>query len=268
MRNQLAIALGIWFVTNVGIAQDIRVHTRIYAADNPEPIVRSLTMFHAGRVFDYIEPAMEITIYEPAIRKFTVINKNRQLRSQISQDQIRHYLGAVQDDAVKLLNSPPQGINRKTLDLIGFQLQPQFTTEYDPSKNQLTLSSPEWKYVVKTMSPQTPEVVEKYLQVADWTAQLNSVLHPKAPLPAPRMALNRELRQRGLLPESVELTINDEHPVHLVAHHEWTWNLQKTDRQMIDSWESDADLQNVSIRQVPFTKFQQDTLRNAAKKPK
>ena len=256
--QRCALVFGLWLVASTALAQDIRVYTRIYSGEGNEPIVRSLTLFHAGKVYDYIEPAQEVTVFEPALRKFTVLNKPRQLRSEISQDQIRNFLSLAQDEATKVLGNPTPGTNQKSLELLQFQLQPEFATAFDASKKQLTLSSASFQYVV-SVETKAPEVVEKYLHVADWTAQFNAVLHPKSMLPGPRMFLNQELRQRGLIPQSVELTTETEPQLHLVAKHEWTWNLKDADRQMIDSW--DSDLQSQSIRQVPFLKFQQEVLK-------
>jgi hypothetical protein len=90
-------------------------------------------------------------------------------------------------------------------------------------------------------------------------AQFNSVLHPQSLLPGPRMKLNQELRNKGLLPSTVELQANTDPPIHMQAQHNWTWNLQTTDRQMIDEWE--RQLQNPEIRIVPFLQFQQEMLK-------
>ncbi len=239
----------------------MRIFTRIYVGGSDQPVVRGLTLFHAGKVYDYIEPAEEVTVFESALKRFTVLNKPRQLRSELTQEEIRHFLALAESEAQKqLINSQPQ----KSIELLQFQLLPEFTTTFEssksePNKSQLTMGSPHFQYVVNARAPESPDVLETYLHYADWTAQLNSVLHPQSLLPAPRMMLNQELRQRGLIPQSVDLKVDAEPPVHLEAHHEWTWNLKETDRQMILEWEK--LLQSPDFRRLSFRPFQQEMLK-------
>ena len=94
--------------------QDLRVYTTIRdlssSTESAKPdqapvVVRSLMLFHAGKVYDYIEPAREVTIFEPAHRRFTVMNSRRQLSSELTQDEIRQFLGLAEDEAQKRLDS-------------------------------------------------------------------------------------------------------------------------------------------------------------------
>ena len=237
-------------------AQDMRIFTRIYAGGSEQPVVRSLMLFHGGKVYDYIEPAEEVTVFEPSLKRFTVLNKSRQLSSELSQEEIRRFLPLAEDEAKKQLETIPPG---KALEILQFQLQPNFTATFDAARSQLSLSSPQFQYVVRGSAPPTPDVVEKYLHVADWTAQLNSVLHPHSLLPSPRMILNQELRQRGLIPETVDLKVDGESSIHLEARHDWTWNLKGPDRQLILDWE--RLLQGTELRKIPFRNFQQEMLK-------
>ena len=253
----LVLFLAAAFVsTSNAFAQDIRVYTRIYAGDGNDPYVRSLMLFHAGKVYDYIEPAQEVTVFEPALKRFTVLNKSRQLRAELSQDQIRQYLTLAQEAAAKQLQNSQ--LSEKSIEVLNFQLHPQFAVNFDSERSRLVLESSVLRYSATTITPES-DVVEKYLHVADWTAQCNSVLHPKSLLPGPRMALNEELRRRGMIPQSVELTLETDPPIQLTAQHEWTWNLQERDRQMIMDWTN--DLKNPAYRDVPFSKFQQEILK-------
>jgi hypothetical protein len=252
-------------------AQDMRVYTQIrmkFEEGNSQPtqktadlqpIVRSVMIFHAGKVYDYIEPAQEITVFEPALKRYTVINKQRQVRSELSQEQILHFLDLAKGEAQKHLLHEDVESNSKSLELLKFQLHPAFTVAFDAKKLQLSLDSSNFHYLVTGIAPSTPDAVENYLRVADWTAQLNSVLHPNSLLPGPRMVLNQELRQRKLVPSSVELKVDADPAIHLFAQHEWTWNLKDTDRQMIYDWEK--LLQDPSYRNLPFRQFQQDVLK-------
>ena len=266
----LVASLGLSAATAV-TAQEIRIYTTIrdvsgnssaVTADHGSIVVRSLMLFHAGKVYDYIEPAREVTVYEPAHRRFTVLNPRRQLCSELTHDEIRQFLGLAEDEAQKRLAFVPEessASSRRALEFLRFQFQPDFESNFDNTKQQLKLSADNFEYVVEGFQPETPEVVEKYLQVADWMAQFNSVLHPHSLFPAPRLKLNQELRSRGLLPLTISLKAETDPVLHLQAKHEWTWKFQKTDRQLIDNW--DKQLRDPNLRKLPFREFQKEMLR-------
>lgn len=257
-----SICVAILIATNPAAGQDMSVYTQIRVKSQEQPIVKSLMLFHSGKIYDYIEPAREITVFEPALRRFTVLNRPLQIKCVLDQEEIRHFLGLAKSEAQRHLHqslSDSESSNQKSLELLKFQLQPDFTVDFDAGKSQLTLNSPLVQYSCVGRVPKMPEIVENYLHVADWTAQINSVLHPQSPLPGPRMVLNQELRDRGLIPLSVELKIQSDSAIHLIAKHEWIWNLRETDRQMIADWE--RLMQDSTIRTVQFRQFQQEVLK-------
>lgn len=269
--SRAAATIGaVWCISQacVAQAQDIRIHTTVRDLSSPvnsksnesDPVVaRSLMLFHAGKIYDYVDPAQEVIVFEPAHRRFTVMNLPRQLRSELTQDEIRQYLGLVEKEAQRRLEEDFPAASQKSADLLQFQLRPEFAVTFDSKKNQIQLSSPFLQYTSSTSTPPSPEIVEKYLFVADWTAQLNSVLHPQSMLPAARLKLNEELRQRAMIPLSVELKAEAEPGLHLQARHGWTWQLEKTDRQLIDEWE--RQLQGTKLKSLPFRAFQQEMLK-------
>lgn len=251
-------------------AQELRIYTRVHDLSGPSsqraPEQCSLTLFHAGKVYDYIEPGQEVTIFEPALRRFTVLNARRQLRTELTQDEIRQFLGLAETEAHRRLDNANDQFpaSRKSLELLTFLLKPEFSATFDSAKLQISLTSPQFQYIAEGFVPPSPEIVTKYLHVADWMAQFNSVLHPQSMLPAPRLQLNQEFRHRGLVPSHVRLQVESESTIQIEARHEWTWNLQKTDRQLIDDWEK--QLQSPKFRQVNFRQFQQEMLRTETAK--
>ena len=256
---------------NAATAQEMRVYTTIRDisgqssaanSDQGPVVVRSLMLFHAGKVYDYIEPAREVTVYEPAHRRFTILNSRRQLCTELTHDEIRYFLGLAEDEAQKRMAFVPEessASSRKALEFLRFQFQPDFETSFDPAKPQLKLTADHFEYVVEGFQPEKHELVEKYLQVADWMAQFNSVLHPQSLFPAPRLKLNQELRSHSLLPLTISLKAETDPVLHLQARHEWTWKFQKTDRQQIDNW--DKQLRDTNFRKLPFREFQKEMLR-------
>ena len=61
-------------------AQGLRVSTVVYDASRldrsgKEPVLsRSITLFHNGRAYDYVEAAGEVVVFDKASKRFTVIN--------------------------------------------------------------------------------------------------------------------------------------------------------------------------------------------------
>lgn len=258
------ICLTLCGVSAPASAQEFRIHTTVTVKDPPpsskdKPSI-SLTLFHAGKVYDYLESPEETVISEPAHSRFLVLSKRHNLATAITQDEIRRFLGLAQSHARDLIKDlQRQGTERQAaINAIEFQLVPEFEVRDDPKAKKLTLLSPHLRYDVSYVTPPLPEIAQTYLKAADWTAQLNSVLRPQALLPESRLRLNDELKKRKAIPIEVDLRINGDQPIHLNARHDWQWKLQGNDRKLIDSWET--RLRQPDFRTIPFQEFQQQTL--------
>jgi hypothetical protein len=277
MRSTMALRLllAIWltargFFSTVS-AQEFRIYTVVTdetdasARSKIQPFV-SLTLFHAGKVYDYLQSPEETVIWEPTHNRFLVLSKRHNLATEITHDEIRRYLGLAQSHARKLIADwQREGTKgRDVIKTLEFQLVPEFEVRDDEKSAKLTLISPQLRYDVTYAVAPSPELALAYLKSADWTAQLNSVLHPHALLPEPRLRVNDELRKRHAIPVEVNLQIDGEHPIHLKARHEWTWKLLPRDRQHIDVWES--QIRQSEFRTIPFQEFQQQTLTTASRR--
>lgn len=248
-------------------AQEMRVYTTVrnlrgstVSEDRAPVVARSLTLFHAGKVYDYVEAAKELTIFEPAHHRFTLLSERRRVATEVTQDEVRQFLNLVEQEGWKQLTTTteqqdsPQG---KSLMWLKFQLKPEFEVTFDGAKNVLSLTDRAARYHAELQAAPTKSAVESYLRFADATAELNSVLHTQAPLPRPRLALNGALRERELLPIVVELKAQDDR-LHLQARHEWTWKFQSRDRQLISGWES--QLSDAGLRRITFRQYQQESM--------
>jgi len=251
-------------------AQEMRVYTTVRnltghpatePADKAPVLTRSLTLFHAGKVYDYVDTAREVTVYEPSHNRFTLLSERRGAIAEVSQDEVRQYLALVEQEAHKRLDTAGDGLTQnqiRSLSWLKFQLKPTFEASFNASRNTLTLTDNSCRYLAEGLAPPIQEVVPTYLRFADAAAELNSVLHPQAVLPRPRHQLNEHLRQHQLLPVIVDLQINLDRPLHLQARHEWTWKFQSTDRQLISSWE--ALLHDTNQRRLSFRQYQLELL--------
>ncbi|MBM4075967.1 MAG: hypothetical protein FJ267_10020 [Planctomycetes bacterium] len=245
---------------STSLAQEMRVYTIVKSIsgekgsgsdDADREVSRSLTLFHAGKVYDYVHQPKEITIYEPSLHRMTLVNERRSLKTEVAHDEIRHFLNLAEQEVAKQIDVSSEPWLR-------FQLKPDFSIEMDTSRSRLKLSDRDFRYEAEVVEPSSVAVVDSYLRFADTMAELNSVLHPHAPLPSPRKVLNSELRERRLLPLTVEFRSNMGRPVRLQAEHKWGWKLEPSDRQLLTQWE--RDISNPAIRAVPFRQYQHESL--------
>jgi len=250
------------------VAQDFRIYTRVYdagTAENVRPNVigSSLSLFHAGKVYDHVENEneSEVIIFEPAHQRFTIFSTSRSLATTVHFDQIKRKLKLARNETEEYVQSllaqqPPA--SPKTIEKLRFPIQPEFKTNWGKSGKSLSCSSRHLSYQVRTAEVDEPESVDLYLNYADWMARLNYVMHPHALCPEPRMAVNRELRAQKKMPVQVELTSSIGMPIHLRAEHQIHWKLDATDRGLIHEWES--LLKSEATREVTFQEYQRAML--------
>jgi hypothetical protein len=250
-------------------AQELRVYTRTFditrttaETESRAPIVaRSLTLFHAGKVYDYIDSLREVTIFEPAHRRFIVLHESAGAMAMVSQDEVRHFLNLAMEESQSVtadIARQPTPESKGALELLRFQQQPEFTVTFDASQHRLKLDHPRYSYEVTTIAPPAGFTAEAYLRYADAVAELNAILHPHSLLPAPRLRLNEELRTLGELPLTVRRRVETATTVDLKAKHEWSWQLSEHDRQRISHWE--AELRKKELRKLSFRQLQQEVL--------
>ncbi|MBC7820303.1 MAG: hypothetical protein IAG10_25755 [Planctomycetaceae bacterium] len=249
------------------LAQDFSVNTRVFDLDSEEanqPVARSLTLFHAGKVYDVIHGAAEATILEPAHRRIVILNSDRGVVSSVDFDELKHLLLSAEErwgQRIRELeeqSKPP----RQQIEAERFQLRPKFETQFDPREHRLRLLSKTVSYEVVGPANVRPEAVEAYLNFADWMCRLNFVLHPQALFPNVRLELNERLKQQKLLPVEVTLRAKLERPLNLKAEHSVTWTLDARGRQIIDKCESllrDPKLKKVSLSEYQRISVTQQT---------
>lgn len=268
-RKTLWMVLGFVLVLNqLVLAQDFRIYTRVYdagAAQNVRPSVigSSLSLFHAGKVYDHVENEQEseVIIFEPAHQRFTILSTSRSLATTVHFDEIKRKLklaqNVTQDHIQALLRQQPPA-SSETVEKLKFPLEPTFQTQVSQMGNSLTCSSKYLTYQVRCADVEEHQTAEVYLNYADWMARLNYVLHPHALFPEPRLALNQVLRSQGKIPTQVELHSSIGMPIQLRAEHQIHWKLDITDRSLIHEWES--LLKSESTRQVTFQEYQRALL--------
>lgn len=271
MLRALAFAVATVCVTSMDVvAQEFSVYTQVFDLDakgakQPAgPIARSRTLFHAGKVYDVIHEAAEITILEPAHRRITILNSDRNTVSTVDFDELKHLLRSAEErlgQRILELDNEPNA-SRPKIETLRFQLRPSFESEFDPSKHRLRLLSKSVTYEVDGQVSDRTEAVEAYLTYADWVCRVNYVLHPQPLFPSVRLELNEQLRRKKMLPTRVTLRAKLDRPLNLKAEHSVAWALDTLDRQSISKWESllrDPNLQQVTLPEYQRIAFGQQT---------
>lgn len=257
-------------------AQEFRIHTRVYdlnsedgssrTSEDPEMVGESLTLSHAGKMYDYMPAIGEVIIFEPAHRRFIVLNTLGTRATTVDFDQLNHLLELARREARSSLEVPPErgGPPDAVAEALRFQLEPDFTERFDGDRRRLVLSSPHLRYVADGAKVDPPEAAELYLDYADWICKLNYVLNPQALLPDCRLALNASLRRKGLMPTRVELETEFDPQRHLRAEHVINWDLGENEHAVISRWE--RMLRSEHTRQVTFREYQQAMIEKQAKR--
>ena len=249
-------------------AQEFRIFTRIYDMDAAEsrdetpPVAsRSLTLFHAAKVYDSIPSIGEVIIFAPSERQITILSEPRMLMTTVQFDELKHLLKMVKQETGKYIleqETTRTPLLEKEIAALRFQLDPRFEEEHNAQERRLVLTSPFLRYTAGYVDDYDREIVKTYLEYADWIARLNSVLHPHSLYPAPRLALNASLRRGNVFPVNVELQAAVDRSLHLRAEHNFSWKLDSVDRDRIQRWERLPSNQN--MRRVPFNEYQRALL--------
>lgn len=249
-------------------AQGLRVSTHVYdmvnrdAAGREPMISSSLSLFQNTRVYDYVDAADEVIVFDPIRRDFTILNTAREIATTLTFEEIRHLLESrvpTVENYILDLNQQGKPSSALIADSLRFQLRPQFEQSYDSGSGRLTMTSPTWVYRVQTKPWNQSEQVEKYLTYADWTARLNHLMDPNSLFPEPRLALNQAVRElKNRIPVSVELDLEPHQKMRLRAEHQFTQDLDDSDRRKIARWEK--MLNDSSLRKMSFRSYRETVL--------
>lgn len=260
--------LVVLFLPAAVCAQGLRVSTVVYDAgrldgSGQEPMLSSsMSLFHNGRVYDYVESAGEVVLFETAAKRFMVLNPDRGIYTTIAFAEVQQMLQTCEPKTKQYIreltarNSPE---DERAVRTLMFQHHPEFESRFNGRSGLLSLNSPSWKYSVSTREWDDADQLERYLTYTDWTARLNYILHPGSMFPAPRLALNAELRKlQNRIPVVVQLDLRPDQRLILRAEHQFVTNLTDHDRVLINGW--DNAVKDGSLTQIPLRKYQESIL--------
>lgn len=243
----IALVLG---CAAVAQSQDFHVSTRIEnlqavsetgkKGSRPPPTYCE-SLFHAGKVYDYNGEGSEVTIFEPAQERFMIIDSARRTATSVSFDYINHRL----HQARMIRDKELPRASKETAGYLEFELHPKFKEKFDNQRQLLSLDGPFVAYELKCAAAESPELLNLYLNYADWAARLNYVSYRTSSLPNPRLAVNERLRQRGLLPVNVEFQVKVENGTHMRVEHRFNWKLDDDNRKFMLHWDKMSTARDV-----------------------
>jgi hypothetical protein len=208
-------------------AEEFRVVSKVFSGKDDSTTSDSVTMFADDRVYDFLSSPSEITVFDFPRGRIVLLDPNRKLRTEMTTDKLNEFTDQLRGRA-----------GRQTDALLKFAANPKFDESQSDSE-WIQFSSPQMTYRVHPIKPENPNVAGQYRKFCDWSARLNSMIHPGAIPPFPRLAVNAALERAGEMPESVELTLAAQNrlvgkPTVLHSEHELTMRLLPTDRKRID----------------------------------
>lgn len=184
----------------------LRVESELFADGGDEPVARSLTLFHEGVAWDFLElpdaggksaVIGEIVLHDPARERVLVIDPARQVKTQV--DLIR-----LERLSVSLAKWARTNDDR----LVRWAGGPDFEAGFTEHDDRLELVGPRVKYAVAYEEAPCTEAAVTYRQFADTAILLKALMQPGGIPPFPRLAVNRRLEDAGAIPSEVMLEID------------------------------------------------------------
>lgn len=266
MRRAFLASLGLLMsLAAVASAQEFRVDTEVFLGEEKEPVIETLTVFAEGRAYDFqlnhTGDMGEIAIFDPSRQQITLLDPSRKLRCTIANQEVL--------DLVLELN---KAVIAEKIPLFAAAAQPQFEVKDEQvGQNQalrtrVTLTSKLITYAATGTEATNPMTAEAFKEFVDWSSRLNAIRSGGSLPPGARLALNRELAQRNLLPEEItRVTIQPglrDKKLEVRSRHLFNWTLSGADRKRIEQ----AGDHLANFRAVTFGEFRALPAKPAAEK--
>lgn len=185
---------------------EMRVESELFANNGDRPVAHSLTLFHEGVAWDFLELPSgrqggmalgEIVLHDPARERVLVIDPVRHLKTQVEMIRLERL-------SVSLAKWARSSDDR----LIRWAGGPDFVSGFKQTSQGIELVGPRVKYEVAYEEAPTKEAAGTYRRFADTAILLKALLHPGGIPPFPRLAVNRRLEDAGAIPAEVTLEID------------------------------------------------------------
>jgi hypothetical protein len=230
-------------------AADFRVENSVYAGTEKEPAARSTTIFSQGVVYDFLESPAEVTIFDPAQRRFILLDVDRKMKTELPT----RVVGETID---RLARRAAESKDRQ----IQFLSKPVFAESVDEKTSERVFDSDWLTYRVQAQRTADAEVALQYREFSDWYARLNTFLRPGSPLPLARHAINEALARRQEIPSRLALVVK--HPGGLSLKRDQIRSEHQFVRRLVES-----DLRRVAAAGEQMAAFRAVNFREYERRP-
>ncbi len=251
LRCRLLISL-FWVIVFVAtptaiFSQSFRVDNTVFFNEQSTPEVESTTIFHDGKVYDFIEENGEITVFDPSVGLFLLLDPTRRLQTRIPTEEVESMTRQLRE----VLHNHPDPY-------IQFVSQPTFEETFDQQTGVMTFESTWISYSMETRYIEDRDIAEKYQKFSKWYCLLNMRLNPAATTLFARLAVNRTLGAHRRFPQRVYVRIRPKggsllgKSVTMSSRHRLIQRLLEPDEKRIQQTERFLEI----FRDVPFEEYQ------------
>ncbi len=190
------------------------------------PKAQSLTIFRGGLVYDVSVGGPRVVIFDSEQGQLVLLDKDRKIKTEIRTADLEAAREQLRKWCLKQADS-----------VLRFCGKPDF--EIDESNRRLAFRASEMQYVVDTIDTPDKQFAAEYRKFSDAMVGL-AVIGQTSPIPPlARLAVNRELARRGVMPSSVAVEVRPTFAavrpaIKIRSHHTVGWKLRPWDLQLID----------------------------------
>lgn len=228
-------------------AADFRVETKVFAGDEKETISENTTLFHGGKIYDFLAKPTEITVYDLPRSRILLLSPSRGVQTELTVQSLQEFSSKLQEWSASQADP-----------LLKFSARPQFEQQLNESSREASFSSQFVTYRVVTETAKSEEIARQYREFCDLSGRLNGLVNPGGLPPFPRLEVNRALEESRKLPEEVHLNIASRRfggkPLTARSEHRFHWRILEADQERIsETAEYLTRLTKVGIQQYVQT---------------
>jgi hypothetical protein len=232
-------------------AADFRVESKVFADDEKETVSENTTLFHGGKIYDFLATPSEITVYDLPRTRILLLSPSRGVQTEVSVQSLHEFSSKLQEWAASQADP-----------LLKFSARPQFDQQLNESTREASFNSQFVTYRVVSQTAKSEEIARQYREFCDLSGRLNGLVNPGGLPPFPRLEVNRALEESRKLPEEVHLNIASRRfggkPLTARSEHRFHWRVLEADQERIaETAEYLTRLTKVSIQQYLQTGFEQ-----------
>ena len=215
---------------NESHGQDFRVESQVFVGGSNSPASENLTLYQSGLAYDFqmdvTAPGtpLEIVIYDSREKKLVLLDMQRKLRTDIPDFEL-----------IKMLESLREsGASKEDAN---FLLNPELESNFDVKSDTITVTNDDMTYRAKGKAPENLVAMPMFYEAMDQFTRL-SASDPKRLPPFARLALNREIRNHGLFPVGIEMSMRagaiSREEFNARSTHTVMWQLSRNDIARIE----------------------------------